>query len=181
MTRLWNNKWLCIWSAVAVLATGAVAYAQQPLKIVPIVHDNDVLVSFDVPDAYTADVRDAIASGLRTTFSYDVQLRMHVTGWVDRTVATAVITVSDKYDNLTRRHTLTRTVDGREQDSTTTDNEAVVRQWLTSLDKMAICRTTKLDANREYYVQVSARVPSQSSFLGRTTAMIGRSPFTFIP
>jgi hypothetical protein len=164
---------------VAVLAASAVASAQQTLKIVPIVHDSDVLVSFEVPDAYTADVRDAIASGLRTTFSYDVQLRMHVTGWVDRTVATAVITVTDKFDNLTRRHELTRTVDGRGQDSTTTDSDAVVRQWLTSLEKLTICGTTKLEPNREYYVSVSARVPSQS-LLGRTTAMAGRAPFTFI-
>jgi hypothetical protein len=157
------------------------ASAQQALRIVPIVHDSDVLVTFEVADGYTSDVRDAIASGLRTTFSYDVQLRMHVTGWIDRTVAKSVVSISDKYDNLTRRHSLTRTVDGREQDSTTTENEATVRQWLTSLDKLTICRTTKLDANREYYVQVSALVPSQGSLLGRTTGMVGRSPFTFIP
>jgi Domain of unknown function (DUF4390) len=180
-TRFGKSNWTFIWCAAIVIAASAVASAQQTLKIVPIVHDNDVLVSFEVPDGYTSDVRDAIASGLRTTFSYDVQLRMHVTGWVDRTVATAVIGVSDKYDNLTRRHTLTRTVDGREQDSITTESEATVRQWLTSLEKLTICRTTKLEANHEYYVRVTARVPSSASFLGRTTAMVGSSPFTFIP
>ncbi|HXD72140.1 MAG TPA: DUF4390 domain-containing protein [Vicinamibacterales bacterium] len=181
MTRHWTNKWLCVWCTVAVVAAGALAHAAQALRIVPLVHDDEVLVSFEVADGYTSDVRDAISSGLKTTFSYDVELRMIAHMWVDPLVEKAVVSVSDKYDNLTRRHTLSRTVDGREQDSITTENEATVRQWLTSLDKVTICRTTRLEANREYYVRVSARVPSQSSFLGRTTAMVGRAPFTFIP
>ena len=181
MTRLWANKWACVWCAAVVLAAGAIAHAAQTLRIVPIVHDNQVLVSFEVADGYTDDVRDAISSGLRTTFSYDVELRMVARGWVDPRVATAVISTSDRYDNLTRRHTLTRTVDGREQESLTTESEATVRQWLTTLDKLPICNTTKLEPNRDYYVRISARVVDHSSMLGWTSALVGRTPFTFIP
>jgi hypothetical protein len=102
--------------------------------------------------------------------------------WVDPVVATAVVGVSDRYDNLTRSHTLTRTVDGREQERTTTESEATVRQWLTSLDKLPICRTTKLVPNRDYYVRVSAKViPDHTSMLGWTSAIVGRTPFTFVP
>ncbi len=180
--RTATTTWFCVWCAAVVFAAGAIAHAAQTLRVIPLVHDNQVLVSFEVPDGYTDDVRDAIASGLRTTFSYNVDLKMRATMWVDQTVATSVVSVNDRYDNLTRRHTLTRTVDGREQDSTTTENEATVRQWLTSLDKLAICTTAKLVPNREYYVQVSARVlPYHTSMLGWTSAIVGRSPFTFIP
>ena len=166
----------------AVLLAGAIAQAAQTLRIIPIVRDNQVLVSFEVPDGYTPDVHDAISSGLRTTFSYDVELRMRNRIWVDVLVEKALVSTTDRYDNLTRKHTLTRTVDGRETDSITTESEAVVRQWLTSLDKLPICRTTKLDPNRDYYVQVSARVqPDKTSMLGLPSAIVGRSPFTFIP
>ena len=186
MNKTWankalRNKVLGVWCTAAVLAAGVIAHAAQTLRIVPIVRDNQVLVTFEVADGYTDDVRDAISSGLRTTFSYDVELRMVAHGWVDPRVATAVISTSDRFDNLTRRHTLTRTVDGREQDSITTENEATVRQWLTSLDKIAICRTSKLEPNRDYYVRVSARVVDHSSMLGWTSALVGRTPFTFIP
>jgi hypothetical protein len=182
MSRVRTNQWLCVWCAALVCAAAAVAHAAQTLRIVPIVHDNQVLVSFEVAEGYTSDVRDAIASGLRTTFSYDVELRMVARMWVDPVVATAVISTSDRFDNLTRQHTLTRTVDGREQDKITTESEAIVRQWLTALDKLPVCRTTKLDPNRDYYVQVSARVqPYHASMLGWTSAIVGRSPFTFIP
>ena len=182
MSRVWSNKWLYVGCMLLASAVAIAAQSAQSLKIIPITRDNQVLVSFEVPDGYTNDVRDAISSGLKTTFSYDVELRMKAPFWVDRVIATSVVTVSDRYDNLTRRHSLMRTVDGREQDSTTTENEATVRQWLTSLDKLAICRTTKLEPNRDYYVRVTARVsPYHTSMLGLTSAIVGRTPFTFIP
>jgi hypothetical protein len=182
MSRFRANKWLCVWSAAVVLAAGAIAHAAQTLRIVPLVHDNQVLVSFEVADGYTSDVRDAISSGLRTTFSYDVELRMVARMWVDPVVCTSIVGTSDHFDNLTRRHTLTRTVDGRQQDSVTTEDDATVRQWLTSLEKLPICKTSKLDPSRDYYVQVSARVlPYHTSMLGWTSALVGRTPFTFIP
>ena len=182
MTKLRANKWLSVWCAAVVLAAGAIAHAAQTLRIVPLVHDDEVLVSFEVADGYTSDVRDAISSGLRTTFSYDVELRMVAHGWVDPKVATAVISTSDRFDNLTRRHTLTRTVDGREQDSITTESEATVRQWLTAIDKVPICRTSRLESNRDYYVRISARVlPYHTSLFGWTSALVGQTPFTFIP
>jgi hypothetical protein len=182
MSRVWANKLLCVWCAAVVLAAGAIAHAAQTLRIVPSVRDNQMFVSFEVAEGYTDDVRDAIASGLRTTFSYDVELRMVAHGWVDPRVATAVISTSDRFDNLTRRHTLTRTVDGREQDSITTESEATVRQWLTTLDKIPICKTSKLDPNRDYYVRISARVqPYHTSMFGWTSALVGQAPFTFIP
>jgi hypothetical protein len=173
--RLW------IWGVMALLAASVLVRAAESLRIVPTVHDDQVLVSFEVADGYADDVRDAISSGLRTTFSYDVELRMIVRGWVDRTIATAVIGTSDHYDNLTRRHRLVRTIDGRVADLMVTEDEAVVRQWLTTLNRLPLCETSKLDPNRDYYVRISAHVPHRTSLLGWTNAVIGQTKFTFIP
>ena len=71
-------------------------FVRRDPEIVPLVADGEVLVTFELADAYTQDVREAIASGLRTTFTYDVELRMPVAGWVDRTITTAVITTSSQ-------------------------------------------------------------------------------------
>src|SRR5437867_8967476 len=107
-----RSRW--VWMAAAIVAAGVVVRAAESLRIVPIVRDNKVLVSYELADAYTEPVRDAIASGLRTTFTYDLELRTVVPLiWLDRTIVTATAAASDQYDNLTRRHTLTRTVDGR--------------------------------------------------------------------
>ncbi len=84
-------------AAVLALVTAVTLMAAENLRIVPLVHDPQVLVSVEMSDAYTDEVKDTIASGLRVTFTYDVQLRMVVAGWVDRTVAAVVVNVSDQY------------------------------------------------------------------------------------
>ena len=165
-----------------LLAVGTVARAAETLRIVPITSDDSVVVSVELSDAYNDDIRQAIASGLRTQFTYDIELRMVVPAWIDRTVASAVVNISDQYDNLTRRHTLSRLVDGRVQETITTDDDAVVRQWLTTLTRLPLCDTSKLDPNRDYYVRISARMrPYGQSILGLTNSITGQVKFSFIP
>jgi hypothetical protein len=168
--------------AVALLAAGSVLGAAESLRIVPIVSDDNVVVSFELADGYGVDVREAISSGLRTTFTYDIELRMIVPAWVDRTIATAVVSTSDQYDNLTRRHALSRLVDGRIADSVVSEDETTVKRWLTTLTRVPLCRTSKLDPNRDYYVRISAQArPRGASLLGWANAITGQAKFTFIP
>ena len=176
-------KRLLVSTAIVVMLAGAaIVRAQAPLRIVPVVRNDHVVVSFTLAEAYNDSVKDAIASGLRTTFTYDVQLRMVVPAWVDRTVATAVVSVTDRYDNLTRRHSLSRTVDGRIVDALVTEDEGVARAWLSSVERLPLCETAKLDANRDYYVRVNASArPSSGSIIGWTSLLTGQAKFTFIP
>ena len=133
MTR---SAWM--WLAAILLASSAlVRAADENLRIVPIVSKDDVVVSFEGADTYTDEVRAAISSGLRTTFTYEVELRMLVPAWVDRTIASSVVSVTDQYDNLTRRHTLSRMIDGRVEQASVTEDEAVVKQWLTIVQPAA--------------------------------------------
>jgi len=167
---------------LALLLSGAVGRAAETLRIVPISADDRVVVSVELADGYTDEVKQAIASGLRTTFTYTIDLRMLVPGWVDRTVATSTVSLSDQYDNLTRRHTLQRVIDGRIDDTIVTDDEVTVRQWLTTLTRLPIVRTTRLDASRDYYVRISAQArPRGSSLLGFAASVTGQAKFTFIP
>jgi Domain of unknown function (DUF4390) len=176
------NRRLYIVLLAALAFGGAVVAAEQSVRIVPIVSERKVLVSAEITDAYSDEIRQEIASGLRTTFSYDIELRVVVPGWVDRTIATSTVTTSDQYDNLTRRHTLSRLVDGRVEDSSVTDDDAVVRRWLTTLSRVPLCDTSKLDAARDYYVRVTARAkPRGTSIIGWATTVVGQARFTFIP
>ena len=75
------NRRRVVWTmAAALLAVGPIVSAQESLRITPFVRDNQVLVSFELADAYSEAVHDAIASGLRTTFSYELELRTVVPG-----------------------------------------------------------------------------------------------------
>ncbi len=167
---------------VLLLAAGAPLGAAETLRIVPITNEDQVVVTFELSDAYNDDVRQAISSGLKTTFTYDVELRMYVPTWVDRTIASAVVSLSDQYDNLTRRHILQRTVDGRVQEEATTEDDAMAREWLTRMIRLPLCDTKKLDSSRNYYVRISARArPHGGSLIGWANAVTGQAKFTFIP
>jgi hypothetical protein len=154
--------------------------AQETLRITPTISENRVVVSFELNDAYTDAVREAIASGLRTTFTYQLELR--TPAWIDRTVGTTIVATTDQYDNLTRRHTLTRTVDGRVEDVLVTEDNAVVKTWLTKWARVPVADTAQLDPARDYYVRVTTRTrPLGGSFLGLTKTVIGQVKFTFVP
>jgi hypothetical protein len=168
-----------VWVVLVVLA-GAAVRAQETLRITPFITDNRVVVSFELDDAYTESVRDAIASGLRTTFTYQLELR--TPAWIDRTVGTTIVATTDQYDNLTRRHTLTRTIDGRVEGALVTEDDAVVKSWLTKWIRVPVADTAKLDPARDYYVRVTTHArPLGGSFLGLTKTITGQVKFTFVP
>jgi hypothetical protein len=170
--------------ALALLAAVPVLHAQagQALRVVPLVRADQVLVAFELKDGYSPEVRAAIHSGLKTTFTYQIDLRLDVTGWIDRTIATAVVSNSVEYDNLTRIHSLERRIDGRVEVAKNTDNENDVREWMTTVARRPLFQTSVLQPNRDYYVRVTASArPSNGSILwpfGSGTS--AQTKFTFI-
>ena len=180
-----RRAWLTLCAVVTLLGAATAAYAQttQTLRIVPLVRDDHVMVSFDLANGFTEDVRAAIRSGLKTTYTYTVELRLAVPVWVDRTIGVATITSSVDYTNLTRLFALERRLDGRlVEEPLETGDESVVRRWMTTLEKLALFRTSLLEPNREYYVRITATArPSNGSMLwpfGSGTS--AQAKFTFL-
>jgi hypothetical protein len=169
--------------AVAILLSiPAPAAAQQGLRVVPLARGEQVWVSFQLADGFTDEVRAAIRSGLRTTFTYTVDLRLDVPWGVDRIIGTATVTSSVEFDNLTRGFKVVRSLDGRTSDNLQTDDESLVRQFMTKMDRLPLFKTSLLEPNREYYVKVAASArPSNGSLLwpfGSGTS--AQTKFTFI-
>ena len=170
--------------ALVLLASASPSYAQAPqtLRVIPLVKEDRVLVSFELVNGLTDEIRAAIQSGLTTTFTYTIELRMDVPAWVDRTIGTATIASSVEYDNLKRQYMMGLRIDGRTEESKSTTDENDVRQWMTTVKHLALFKTAILEPNREYYIRVSATArPSNGSFMwpfGSGTSAQGK--FTFI-
>ena len=169
---------------VAVCVLIAAVRAQAPeVSVTPIARDGQVLVSFDLTDAFSSDVRDAIQSGLPTTFSYDVDLRRGSTLF-DRTVASVTVEASVRFDNLTRRYQISRTVDGRVEDARPTEDQEAVRRWLTHFEQVPLSNTSALETNGEYYVRVRAHTRPRNTWFfwpWDRIGVFGQAKFTFIP
>jgi hypothetical protein len=170
-------------TAAVACVMGVTPVAADTLKIVPLVKDGHVLVSCQLADGYTSDVHDVIQSGLKTTFTYTVELRVKVPVWVDKIVGTSTVTTTVQFDNLTRRHSISRYLDGRIDVAQVTEDEAVVRELLTAFDKLPLFKTSRLEANREYYlvVRAAARPNSNVPFWPWGTSVSGMTKFTFLP
>jgi hypothetical protein len=158
--------------------------AAQTLQVTPLPRDGEVLVSFKLDEALTDPIKDAIQSGLLVKFVYKVDLRRASAAWFDRTITSAVVAATVKYDNLTRRYTVIRAIDGRIEWSDTTPHEDEAWRWLTSdFVRMSLFRGVALEANAEYYLRVRANAsPHNSSFLWPWAAddAVGLAKFTFV-
>ena len=63
-----------------------------------------------------------------------------------------------------------------------TEDDAVVKTWLTKWSRVPVAEIAKLDPTRDYYVRVTTRSrPLGGSLLGLTKTTTGQVKFTFIP
>lgn len=176
----------CVHVVVVALGLAAGVQAADPapdITVMPIARDGQVQVTFDLSDGFTPDVRDAILSGLPTTFVYDVELRRGTAGWFDRTLSSVTITATVHFDNLTRRYEMSRTLDSRAEDAPPTEDEDAVRRWLTHFERVPVSATSTLETNGEYYVRVRAHTRLRNTWFfwpwGRD-AVLGHAKFTFM-
>jgi hypothetical protein len=180
------NRLRALVVACVVLAAGTAHAAGDPdLSVKPLARNGQVLVSFDLAEGLTSDVLDAIRSGLPTTFSYDVELRSSRSPWwFDRTVRAIKIAATVRFDNLTGRYTLSRTVDGRAEDAPPTEDAEAMSRWMTHFDRVPLLPTSALEANGDYYVRVRAHTrPRTAWFLWPWDRawVLGLAKFTFLP
>ena len=167
-----------------ILSLGAAAPPRQNLQVVPIIHDGTVLVSFRLEEAITDDIRAAIHSGMAVKLVYTVDLRRTASAWFDRTIASAVVTATVKYDTLTRRYQISRAVDGRIEWADSTDKEDAAWAALTSdFARLSLFPGVPLEQNADYYVRVRAHsTPRNAAFIWPWAAdeAVGLAKFTFL-
>jgi hypothetical protein len=158
--------------------------AAQTLQVTPLPRDGEVLVSFKLEEALTDDIRAAIQSGLTVKFVYKVELRRASAAWFDRKISEAVVSATVKYDNLTRRYSVTRAVDGHIDWADTTPKEDEAWRWVTNdFARMSLFRGAALEPNAEYYVRIRANAsPRNATFLWPWAAddAVGFAKFTFV-
>jgi hypothetical protein len=167
---------------IVALAGATTSVSAQTVQVTPLPKDGRILVTLRMTDVFTDEVRAAMHSGLRITFVYDIELKRSTALWVDRTLATATVTATIEYDNLTQRYLATRREDGRMDRVETLEREDAARAWLTEFDKLPLFNSATLEGNSEYYLRVRAHtIPRNASFVWPWEGGIaGLAKFTFL-
>ncbi len=173
------------WLANPLVAWGGAAAPADEIQVVSLTRDGVVYVSFTLAKGLSEDLRDALQSGLPTTIAYEIDLCRLVPVWFDKTVASATVTATAQYDNLTRLHQLSRSIDGRAEEPRVTGDQEVVRQWLTTFERLPLFKTAALEPNTEYYIRVRARSKPRLGWFAfwpfEHGTATGYAHFTFIP
>ena len=181
-----------LWMGLAGGFAPAAAAQQAPddsdddaiITVAPQARGDSIVVSFSTPRVVTPAVEQAIASGLATTFTYDVELRRPSLFWFDKLVASARIAVTVRFDPLTRRYHVTLLQDGRVAEERTTDHVTEVRQWVSVFDRLPLFSTRELEEHTEYDVRVRGRTSPRHTWSfwpwARPSAH-GSAGFTFLP
>jgi Domain of unknown function (DUF4390) len=160
------------------------AAGDRGVDVSAVARDGRVYVSSTVSDGLMGDLEEPIQAGLSTTITYEADLRQEVGIWFDRTIAGATVAASVRYDTLTRRYQLRRSVDGRLDDSKVSEDKADVKRFALGFDRLPLFSTGSLEPNAEYYVRVRVRTRPRVTFFfwpwGRDAAS-GIARFTFLP
>jgi hypothetical protein len=169
-----------------VLLTVLLSMAQGPqaLEVIPLPRDGEVLVSFKLNESMTEQVRAAINSGLTVKFVYKLELRRNSAVWVDRTIASAVVAATLRYDTLTRQYHVARAFDGRTAWADVIAREDAAWSALTrDFTRLSLFRGVALEPNAEYYIRVRANAsPRNASFIWPWAGddAVGLAKFTFL-
>ncbi len=140
---------------LAALALSSTISAAEIVELVPVVRSDGILVSFGVDDAFDEDITQAIDSGLEVSFRYNIELRRVRRAWLDEKEASRQIRTTVAYDNLTKRYSLTREIDGEIDATELVDNPDAMRRFMTTFESLLLFDVSSMEANEEYYLRVN--------------------------
>jgi Domain of unknown function (DUF4390) len=147
--------------AVCWLLAQGVLRADTPPAMDGVAMERDgdhFVVSGRLEGGLTPEMLEEIGAGLETSVDYRVNVYRQRSGLPNEAIVKRRIECSVRYDALTRQYTLTRKVDGDTLDSRVTTEMPVMKQFLTTLDGVAILPVAGLLADEQYYAKVKAEL-----------------------
>ena len=144
------------WMLVAVMLASACLVASA-IRITPVLAEDKVMATFAAPSVFTSEVRDAVLSGLSVTFMFTAELRRTTTLWFDKTIASADVSSTVKFDMLTGIYQVSKLRGDTVHWSQQTQKEDEMRLWMTEFERVMLDDATLLNGGSEYYIRVRAR------------------------
>lgn len=137
----------------------------------------DLLLYLKVKDAFTGPIRDAVASGLPTTFSFFVILEEVRRFWANQTLAEETLTHTIKYSSLKKEFTVTRSWEEEAPVPLKTIEEAQER--MTRIDGFRLLRLDRLRKGNTYRIQAKAKLTRMNLPFYLRTIMVMASMWEF--
>lgn len=168
-----------------VLPLAASAAAEAVIEdLVPVIRDDAVYVSFRTDGAFIEEVERAIETGLPVRFRFNVELKRVRGLWLDQSVAKRTVQTTVSYDNLTKRYSLTREIDGEIDATEVLSDVEAMRRFMTTFEAMRLFDVVLMKPNDEYYLQVNGVIRDRNLLLfvpWDVAADSKEAHFTYVP
>jgi hypothetical protein len=117
---------------------------------------DDLLVYLTVEGAFREKTKNAILSGVPTTFSFFISLYQERNLWFDKEIADIEITHTLKYNNLKKEFIVKRSWENDDPLVTQSFDEA--RKLMTEIDSLKIVPLRVLEKGRRYQIRAKAEL-----------------------
>ncbi len=148
---------LLAWMVVAATTVVLTAQAPPALRITPVLADDRLWATFSAPTVFSDEVHEAVRSGIIVTLNFVVELRRSSTLWFDKTVASASVAATVKFDTLTGAYQVSKVRDGAVWWSQQTQKPEEMRGWATEFERVPLDKLTVMSERGDYYIRVRGR------------------------
>lgn len=117
---------------------------------------DDLLTYFDVRNAFTEKITQAVQNGVPTTFSFYVSLYKTSDTWFDKRIADIQVKSMVKYNSLKQEYTVTRP--WKENKPLVTNNFDQAKAWMTEIDNLSVLALDELTKGEKYQIRIKAEL-----------------------
>ena len=161
-----NRKFILILPALLIAWAGPSEAGSAKISHMS-VQDNEgnLYLSFSIAGAFTREINELVHSGKEVLFIHRVEIIKKRTVWFDRTVKNIDISCSVRYDNLTKKYHLKKTIEGEEVEEKVTDLEIEMRRFMTHFEKLFLAERSNLPKTRKLVARVKSKLKNDFVFL----------------
>ncbi|MCP3942123.1 MAG: DUF4390 domain-containing protein [Desulfobacteraceae bacterium] len=117
---------------------------------------DDLLTYFEVKNAFTDKITQAVQNGIPTTFSFYVSLYKTGNSFFDKTIADIQIKSTIKYNSLKKEFSISRP--WKEGKPAVTKSFEEAKSWMTEVDNLKVIPLKKLVKGDKYQIRIKAEL-----------------------
>ena len=152
------RKKICISILICYILFPCNSFAQDATLTNIIVTNtrDDLLIYLTVEGAFREKMKNAILSGVPTTFSFFIQLYRVRNLWPDKEIGEIDITHTIKYNNLKKEFIITRSWENNQPIVTKSFKEA--RKLMSEVDGLKVAALSRLEKGSQYQIRAKAQL-----------------------
>lgn len=117
---------------------------------------DDLLIYFEVENAFSPKILQSIENGILTPFAFHVSLYKTGGSWRDKKITDFDVQSTIKYNSLKQEYTVSRP--WKEEKPAVTKSFEEARDWMTRIDNMVVAPLADLVKGEKYQIRIRAKL-----------------------